>query len=72
MEKSNIEQYDYGSPKTNHFADYDLNTAIDLLWNITDDEAEKMGYSGGSDDVWDVVMKEYMLTENENALPPFF
>lgn len=71
MEKPNIEEYDYRSPIVNHFADYDLDTACDLLWNISDDEAVDMGYDSG-DDMWDVVMKEYMLTENENALPPFF
>lgn len=72
MERFNIESYEYGSPKINHFAPTTWDAAIDYLWSINDDEAVDMGYSGGSDDLWDAVTKEYMLTENKNALPPFF
>jgi len=72
MEKPNIESYDYGDHKTNIFRDFTLDDAAYFLDQIDDSSAIKLGYAGGEEDLWDAVMREYMITENENALPPFF
>jgi len=49
-----------------------LDDAAYFLDQIDDSSAIKLGYAGGEEDLWDAVMREYMITENENALPPFF
>jgi len=60
------------SNRNNHFAGIGFDVACDIMLGISDEEAIRLGFAGGEEDMWDAVTREYMLTENENALPPFF
>ena len=71
MEENTIEEYEYSAAATNYFADFPLKDVCAMIDDMSDDEAVSLGWQS-TDDIWDAVSKEYMITENENALPPFF
>lgn len=71
MEENTIEEYEYSAAATNYFADFSMKDVCAMIDDMSDDEAVSLGWQS-TDDIWDAVSKEYMITENENALPPFF
>lgn len=72
MDQPNAEQYEWENSKPNMFSGIGLDVAYDVMSGIDDKKAIKLGFDGGEEELWDAVMREYLITENENALPPFF
>jgi hypothetical protein len=71
MEENTIEEYEYSAAATNYFADFPMKDVCAMIDGMTNAEAISLGFAS-TDEIWDAISKEYMITENENTLPPFF
>jgi len=57
------EEYEWNNPKVKNFSDLTRDTAYDILDTMNDEDAEKLGFEGGIDDLWDFVNWQYTITE---------
>jgi hypothetical protein len=57
------EEYEWNNPKRENFADLTMDNAYDMLDTMNDKDAEKLGFEGGRDDLWDFINQQYTITE---------
>lgn len=63
MEKENSKKEEYQWEDTqNAFSPYTYSQVADILDDITDEEASKLGFSD-CDELWDAVNDEFTITE---------
>jgi hypothetical protein len=57
------EEYDWNEGRKENFAGLTWNDACNVLDSMNDEDAEKLGFTGGIDDLWDFINNQYIITE---------
>lgn len=57
------EEYEWGEGRKENLAGMSWKDACDAMDAMDDENAKKLGFSGGVDDLWDFLNKEYMINE---------
>jgi hypothetical protein len=57
------EEYEWGEERKKNFAGLTWDDACDVLDTMNDEDAEKIGFSGGMDDLWDFINNQYIINE---------
>jgi len=57
------EEYEWSNPKVKNFADLTMGAAYDILDTMNDEDAERLGFESGIDDLWNFVNQQYTITE---------
>ena len=57
------EDYNWGERWNKGFSDISYNNMCDILDNMTDADAERIGFKGGMDDLWDYITSAYTIKE---------
>lgn len=64
MEENTRKEYEYSAATNNYFADFATNNVCAMINDMNNDEAILLRCNV-TDEIWDAVSKEYMITENE-------
>ena len=57
------EEYEWNDGRKKNFAGLTWDDACDVLDTMNDKDAEKLGFSGGMDDLWDFINNQYIIKE---------
>lgn len=57
------EEYDWNEGRKENFAGLTWNDACNVLDSMNDEDAEKLGFTGGIDDLWDFINNQYIINE---------
>ena len=57
------EEYDWNEGRKENFAGLTWNDACNVLDSMNDEDAEKLGFTGGIDDLLDFINNQYIITE---------
>lgn len=67
MEELNLnnkeEEYNWGEKWNKGFNDITYDSICDILDNMTDKDAERLGFTGGMDELWDYMTFCYTIKE---------
>jgi len=57
------EEYEWGEKWNKGFNDISYDNMCDILDDMNDEDAEKLGFTGGMDDLWDFISNQYIIKE---------
>jgi hypothetical protein len=57
------EEYEWSLNRNKNFGGLNWNDACKVLDTMNDGDAEKLGFSGGMDDLWDFINNQYIIKE---------
>jgi hypothetical protein len=57
------EEYEWGEERKKNFAGLTWDDACNVVDSMNDEDAEKLGFSGGKDDLWDFINNQYIINE---------
>ena len=57
------EEYDWNEGRKENFAGLTWNDACNVLDSMNDEDAEKLGFPSGMDDLWDFINNQYIINE---------
>lgn len=57
------EEYEWGEKWNKGFSDISYDNMCDILDKMTDADAERIGFEGGMDDLWDYITSCYTIKE---------
>jgi len=60
---NNQEDYNWGEKWNKGFGDISYDNMCDILGKMTDTDAERIGFEGGMDDLWDYITSCYTIKE---------
>lgn len=60
---NNQEDYNWGEKWNKGFSDISYDNMCDILDNMTDADAERIGFEGGMEDLWDYITFAYTIKE---------
>lgn len=60
---SKEEEYEWGEKWNKGFNDIPYYNICDILNNMTDEDAKRLGFTSGMDDLWDYINIKYAIIE---------
>jgi hypothetical protein len=57
------EEYEWDTPKQTNYLGKTYDETADILDSMTDDDANRIGFPGGMDDLWDFINQQFTITE---------
>ena len=57
------EEYEWDTPKQSNYLGKTYDETADILDSMTDDDANRIGFPGGMDDLWDFINQQFTITE---------
>jgi hypothetical protein len=57
------EEYEWDTPKQTNYLGKTYDETADILDGMTDDDANRIGFPGGMDDLWDFINQQFTITE---------
>lgn len=60
---SKEEEYEWGERWNKGFNDIPYDNMCDIMDNMTDEDAKRLGFTGGMDDLWDYMTSCYTIKE---------